>query len=128
MISSKIIVISGIVIVLAVTVFYTMYNNLIIEHWLPQTIIVGIIITSLATCAGIIDNNNIKVEKSIENTISANYDNVLNYHNDEDNKTFVSGNSKYTFDYNVDTKTLIVLKGSNIDAVFVDRTKQKGEK
>ena len=40
MISSKIIVISGIVIVLAVTVFYTMYNNLIIEHWLPQTIIV----------------------------------------------------------------------------------------
>ena len=82
----------------------------------------------MATCAGIIDNNNIKVEKSIENTISANYDNVLNYHNDEDNKTFVSGNSKYTFDYNVDTKTLIVLKGSNIDAVFVDRTKQKGEK
>lgn len=68
MISSSIIVISGIVIVLAVTIFFgfifnTMYNNLTIEHWLPQTIIVGIIITSLATCAGIIDNNNSKVKK-----------------------------------------------------------------
>ena len=94
MISSKIIVISGIVIVLAVTVFYTMYNNLIIEHWLPQTIIVGIIITSLATCAGIIDNNNIKVEKSIENTIASNYDNVLDYHNYKDNKTFFFGRLK----------------------------------
>lgn len=69
MISSSIIVISGIVIVLAVTIFFgfifnTMYNNLTIEHWLPQTIIVGIIITSLATCAGIIDNNNSKVKKN----------------------------------------------------------------
>lgn len=76
MISSSIIVISGIVIVLAVTIFfgfifYTMYNNLTIEHWLPQTIIVGIIITSLAICAGIIDNNNSKVKKSIENTIAS---------------------------------------------------------
>ena len=128
MISSKIIVISGIVIVLAVTVFYTMYNNLIIEHWLPQTIIVGIIITSLATCAGIIDNNNIKVEKSIENTIASNYDNVLDYHNYKDNKTFVSDGSKYTFYYDKGTKTLIILKGSNIDAVFVDGTKQKGDR
>lgn len=105
-----------------------MYNNLTIEHWLPQTIIVGIIITSLAACAGIVNYNDTKVEKSIENTISANYDNVLNYHNDEDNKTFVSSNSKYTFDYNADTKTLIVFTGSKVDAVFVDGTKQKGEK
>lgn len=71
MISSSIIVISGIVIVLAVTIFFgfifnTMYNNLNIEHWLPQTIIVGIIITSLATCAGIIDNNNSKVKNQLK--------------------------------------------------------------
>lgn len=124
MISSKIIVISGIVIVLAVTVFYTMYNNLIIEHWLPQTII---IITSLATCAGIIDNN-IKVEKSIENTIASNYDNVLDYHNYKDNKTFVSDGSKYTFYYDKGTKTLIILKGSDVDAVFVDGIKQNNQK
>lgn len=133
MISSSIIVISGIVIVLAVTVFfgfifYSMYNNLTIKHWLPQTIIVGIIIASLATCAGIIDNNNSKVEKSIENTIASNYDNVLDYHNYKDNKTFVSDGSKYTFYYDKWTKTLIILKGSNIDAVFVDGIKQKGEK
>lgn len=133
MISSSIIVISGIVIVLAVTIFFgfifnTMYNNLTIEHWLPQTIIVGIIITSLATCAGIIDNNNSKVKKSIENTIASNYDNVLNYHNEEDNKTFVSSGSRYTFDYDEKTKTLIVLKGSDVDAVFVDGIKDKGEK
>lgn len=88
----------------------------------------GIIITSLATCAGIIDNNNNKVKKSIENTIASNYDNVLDYHNYKDNKTFVSGDSKYTFYYDKRTKTLIILKGSNIDAVFVDEIKQKGEK
>lgn len=133
MISSSIIVISGIVIVLAVTIFFgfifnTMYNNLTIEHWLPQTIIVGIIITSWAVYAGIINDNDTKVEKSIESTITANYDDVLNYHNDDDNKTFVSSDSKYTFDYDKKTKTLIVLKGSDVDAVFVDGTKQKGEK
>lgn len=124
---------NGIVIVLAVTIFFgfifnTMYNNLTIEHWLPQTIIVGIIITSLATCAGIIDNNNSKVKKSIENTIASNYDNVLDYHNYKDNKTFVSGDSKYTFYYDKRTKTLIILKGSDVDAVFVDGIKDKGEK
>lgn len=36
--------------------------------------------------------------------------------------------SKYTFYYDKRTKTLIILKGSNIDAVFVDGIKQKGEK
>lgn len=109
-------------------IFWTMYNNLSIKHWIPQTIIAGIIITSLTICAGIIDDNDTKVEKSIENTITANYDNVLNYHNDDDNKAFVSGDSKYTFDYAKKTKTLIVFKGSDVDAVFVDGTKQKGEK
>lgn len=34
----------------------------------------------------------------------------------------------YTFDYDEKTKTLIVLKGSDVDAVFVDGVKQKGEK
>lgn len=109
--------------------FWVMYSyNLSIKHWIPQTIIAGIIITSWAVYAGIINDNDTKVEKSIENTITANYDDVLNYHNDDDNKTFVSSDSKYTFDYDKKTKTLIVLKGSDVDAVFVDGTKQKGEK
>lgn len=110
-------------------IFWVMYSdNLSIKHWIPQTIIAGIIITSWAVYAGIINDNDTKVEKSIENTITANYDDVLNYHNDDDNKTFVSSDSKYTFDYDKKTKTLIVLKGSDVDAVFVDGTKQKGEK
>lgn len=133
MISSSIITICSIIIGLIIIVlfgriFYTMYDDMTINHWIPQTIIAGVIVSSLVACAGIIDYNDTKVEKSIENTISANYDNVLNYHNDEDNKTFVSGNSKYTFDYNKGTKTLIVIKGLDIDAVFVDGTKQKGKK
>lgn len=108
--------------------FYTLYDDMTIDHWIPQTIIAGIIIISLAARAGIDDDYDTKVEKSIESTITANYNDVLNYHNDEDNKTFVSGGSRYTFDYDADTKTLIVLKGSDVDAVFVDGVKQKGEK
>lgn len=125
--------ICGIIIGLIATVlfgliFYTLYDDMTIDHWIPQTIIAGIIIISLAARAGIDDDYDTKVEKSIESTITANYNDVLNYHNDEDNKTFVSGGSRYTFDYDADTKTLIVLKGSDVDAVFVDGVKQKGEK
>ena len=109
-------------------IFYIMYDGITVRHWIPQTIIVGIIIISLAARAGIDDDYDTKVEKSIESTITANYNDVLNYHNDEDNKTFVSGGSKYTFDYDEKTKTLIVFTGSDVDAVFVNGAKQKGEK
>lgn len=109
-------------------IFYSMYDEITVRHWIPQTIVVGIIIISLAARAGLDDDYNTKVEKSIESTITANYNDVLNYHNEEDNKTFVSGDSKYTFDYDEKTKTLTVLKGSDVDAVFVDGIRQKGEK
>ena len=109
-------------------IFYSGYDNLTLNHWIPQTIIAGIIIIPLTACGGIIDDNNTKVEKSVKNTITANYDNITNYHNDENNKTFISSNSKYTFEYNENTKMLVVLKGSGVDAVFVDGVKQKGEK
>ena len=109
-------------------VFYIMYDEITVRHWIPQTIAVGIIIISLAARAGINDDYDTKVEKSIESTITANYNDVLNYHNEEDNKTFASGDSKYTFDYDKKTKTLIVFTGSKVDAVFVDGVKQKGEK
>ena len=69
-----------------------------------------------------------KIDNTIKTTINANYDNVINFHDDEDNKTFISSNSKYTFEYNENTKMLVVLKGSGVDAVFVDGVKQKGEK
>ncbi len=71
---------------------------------------------------------NEKINNTIKTTINTNYDNVANYHNNKDSKTFVSNDSKYTFEYNEDTKTLVVLKGSGVDAVFVDGVKQKGEK
>ena len=98
------------------------------SHWIPQTIISGLIIIPLLAYIGKIDNTNICIKKSIKNTITANYDDVLNYHNEEDNKTFTSGDSRYTFDYDKKNKTLIVFTGSKVDAVFVDGIKQKGEK
>ncbi len=122
-------IITGLIaIILFGLIFHTMYDDMTINHWLPQTIIAGVIIISLITCAGIVDYNDAKIEKSVKNIITANYDNILNYHNDEDNKTFVSDDSKYTFDYDEKTQTLIILKGSSVDAVFIDGVKQKGEK
>lgn len=122
------IIIGLIVIVLFGLIFHTMYDDMTINHWIPQTIIAGIIITLWTACAGIVNDNDTKVEKSIENTITANYDDVLNYHNDNNNKSFISDNLKYTFDYDEKTNTLIILNGSSVDAVFVDGVKQKGEK
>lgn len=107
---------------------YKSYYNDTSDHWIPQTIISGLIIISIAACIGKIDNNNMSIEKSIKNTITANYDDVLNFHNDEDNKTFASSDTKYSFDYDKKTKTLIVFTGSKVNAVFVDGIKQKGEK
>lgn len=107
---------------------YKAYYNSTSDHWIPQTIISGLIIISILACIGKNDDTNIGIEKSIKNTITANYDDVLNYHNEEDNKTFASGDSRYTFDYDKKTKTLIVFTGSKVDAVFVDGVKRKGEK
>jgi hypothetical protein len=122
-------IISGLILTFWIgAIWHKSYNNLMRNHWIPQTIISGLIIIPLLACIGKIDDTNMRIKKSIKNTITTNYDNVLNYHNDKDNKTFVSGDSKYTFYYDKRTKTLIILKGSNIDAVFVDGIKQKGEK
>lgn len=108
--------------------YYNSASDRWIDHWIPQTIISGLIIISISVGLGKIDDTNMRIEKSIKNTITANYDNVLNYHNEEDNKTFASGDSRYTFDYDKKTKTLIVFTGSKVDAVFVNGVKQKGEK
>lgn len=106
-------------------IFYSGYDNLTLNHWIPQTIIAGIIIIPLTVCGGIIDDTNMRIEKSIKNTITANYDDVLNYHNEDDNKTFASGDSRYSFDYDEKTKTLIVFTNSKVDAVFVDGIKKR---
>lgn len=104
---------------------YKAYYNGTSDHWIPQTIISGLIIISILACIGKNDDTNIDIEKSIKNTITANYDDVLNYHNEDDNKTFASGDSRYSFDYDEKTKTLIVFTDSKVDAVFVDGIKKR---
>lgn len=122
-------IISGLILTFCVgVIWYKSYYNGTSDHWIPQTIIFGLISISLLACVGKIDDTNIGIKKSIKNTITANYDNILNYHNDKDNKSFVSSNSKYTFDYDANTKTLIVFKDSKVDAVFVNGIRDKGEK
>lgn len=118
-------IISGLILTFWIgAIWHKSYNNLMRNHWIPQTIISGLIIIPLLACIGIIDDTNMRIKKSIKNTITANYDDVLNYHNEDDNKTFASGDSRYTFDYDKKTKTLIVFTGSKIDAVFVDGVKK----
>lgn len=123
-------IISGLILTFFVGVgcykaYYNGTSDRWIDHWIPQTIISGLIIISISVGSGIIDDTNMRIEKSIKNTITANYDDVLNYHNEEDNKTFASGDSRYTFDYDKKTKTLIVFTDSKVDAVFIDGVKQK---
>ena len=122
-------IISGLILTFLIGIIcYKSYDNLMRKHWIPQTIISGLIIISISVGLGKIDDTNMRIEKSIKNTITANYDDVLNYHNEEDNKTFVSGDSRYTFDYDKKTKTLIVFTDSKVDAVFVNGIRNKGEK
>ena len=119
-------IISGLILTLRVGIFcYRAYDN---DHWIPQTIISGLIIIPLLACIGKIDDTNMRIKKSIKNTITTNYDNVLNYHNEKDNKSFVSGDVKYTFDYDNKEKTLIILNGSSVNATFVNGVKQKTDK
>lgn len=71
-----------------------------------------------------------KINTTIKTTINANYDDVVNFHNGISNQSFVSDGSKYTFDYDEETKTLTVFTdtSSSVDAVFVDGVKQNDQK
>lgn len=68
-----------------------------------------------------------KINETIQNTLNSNYDNVVNFHNGNTNKSFVSDGLKYTFDYDEETKTLTVFTdtSSSVDAVFINGEKQK---
>lgn len=71
-----------------------------------------------------------KINNTIKATINSNYDNVVNYHNDIEQQSFVSNGSKYTFDYDDETKTLTVFTdtNANVDTVFVNGVKQNNQK
>lgn len=95
--------------------------------WIKSAIIAGIILTGLCTYfLGSLGFECDIIKKTIKDTIMANYDDVTNYHNINNNQSFVADGSRYSFDYDKDTKTLTVFTDtkSSVDAVFVDGVKQ----
>lgn len=104
---------------------YVHYTNDDLEHWVPPTLIVGILIIMLSGSIGYGANKYEKIHGEIKNTITSNYNDVTNYH-DDDRQSFVSDGIRYTFDYNKSQKTLTVFTNTSVvDATFVDGVKQK---
>lgn len=109
---------------------------LFLQGYEPQTciitlLVVGIIFGSLLGLIGHWLDADEKINKAIKTTINANYNDVVNFHNgDYGENSFVSDGSKYTFDYDDETKTLTVFTdtSSNVDAVFVNGVKQDNQK
>lgn len=130
--------ITGIIIgtiVEVVLTFFTAFafNNLDTfgdHEWVFPVLIAGMLyIVFFASIFGFLgydaDKEN-KINETIQNTLNSNYDNVVNFHNGNTNKSFVSDGSKYTFDYDKKTKTLTVFTDTNssVDAVFINGIKQ----
>ena len=104
---------------------YDSYMKDILEHWAQTMLIVGVLIMTLFGSIGYGADKSEKLYREIKNTITSNYDDVTNYH-DDDRQSFVSGGIRYTFDYNKSQKTLTVFTNTSVvDATFVDGVKQK---
>lgn len=104
---------------------YVHYTNDDLEHWVSPTLIVGILIIMLFGSIGYGADKYEKIHGEIKNTITSNYNDVTNYH-DDDRQSFVSDGIRYTFDYNKSQKTLTVFTNTSVvDATFVDGVKQK---
>lgn len=88
-------------------IMYDSYMKDILEHWVPPMLIVGVLIMTLFGSIGYGADKSEKLYREIKNTITSNYDDVTNYH-DDDRQSFVSGGIRYTFDYNKSQKTLTV--------------------
>lgn len=123
----------GILIGLGFAVFITC--GLFLQGYEPVSCIITLLIVGLIFCSllGLIGywiDADEKINTTIKTTINANYDNVVNFHNGVTNESFVSNGSKFTFDYNEETKTLTVFTdtNSNVDAVFIDGVKQNNQK
>lgn len=107
---------------------YVHYTNDDLEHWVPPTLIVGILIIMLFGSIGYGADKYEKTHNEIKNTITSNYSDVTNYH-DDSRQSFVSGGIRYTFDYDKNQKTLTVFTNTSVvDATFVDSVKQKTDK
>lgn len=104
---------------------YASYMNDLLEHWVPPMLIVGTLIMILFGSIGHGADKYENLHRKIKNTITSNYDNVTNYH-DDDRQSFVSGGIRYTFDYDKNQKTLTVFTNTSVvDATFIDGVKQK---
>lgn len=104
---------------------YASYMNDILEHWVPPMLIVGAFIMMLCGSIGYGADKYEKNHNEIKNTITSNYSDVTNYH-DDSRQSFVSGGIRYTFDYNKDQKILTVFTNTSVvDSIFVDGIKQK---
>lgn len=106
-----------------------------LQGYKPETciitlLVVGLIFCSLCGLIGYLFDADEKINNTIKTTINANYDNVVNFHNGIINESFVSDGSKYTFDYDMETKTLTVFTdtNANVDAIFIDGVKQDNQK
>lgn len=93
------------------------------------SIIIGIVFCPLLGLVGHWIDTDEKINTTIKTTINVNYDDVVNFHNGYTNKSFVSNGSKYTFDYDEETKTLTVFTdtSSSVDTVFVNGVKQDSQ-
>ena len=107
---------------------YASYMNDILEHWVPPMLIVGTLIIMLCGSIGHGADKNEMLHYEIKSTITSNYSDVINYH-DDSQQSFVSGGIRYTFDYDEDQKILTVFTNTSVvDATFVDGVKQKSNK
>lgn len=104
---------------------YASYMNDLLDHWVPPMLIVGTLIMMVCGSVGYGADKYEKTHNEIKNTITSNYSDVTNYH-DDSRQSFVSGGIKYTFDYDKNQKTLTVFTNTSVvDATFIDGVKQK---
>lgn len=106
-------------------IMYDSYMKDLLDHWVPPMLIVGALIIMLCGSIGYGADKSEKLHYEIKNTITSNYSDVINYH-DDSQQSFVSGGIRYTFDYNKDQKILTVFTNTSVvDSIFVDGIKQK---
>lgn len=109
--------------------------TLLLQGYKPEACIVTLLVVVPIFCSlsGLIVywfGADKKIKNTIKRTINTNYNNVVNFHNGDIDKSFISDDSKYTFNYDEETKTLAVFTGTNssIDAIFINGVKQNTKK
>lgn len=120
---------TGFIVILFLSwIMYDSYMKDLLDHWVPPMLIVGALIIMLCGSIGYGADKSEKLHYEIKNTITSNYSDVINYH-DDSQQSFVSGGIRYTFDYNKEQKILTVFTNTSVvDSTFVDGIKQKTDK